>query len=92
MTEEHFMYWMRCEVGVTLEIAWDKIEPYFIRRPTKLIYNDVTLCYQLQANEIKSLEGTGLNRFQVHESLLALVQDNLYYDPHHQPTLITLTS
>ena len=62
-------------------MARSKIEPYFACRATKLIYNEITLYCQLRANEIKSLKGLPLNRFQVHESLLPLVEDNQFHNP-----------
>ncbi|KIJ40443.1 hypothetical protein M422DRAFT_256690 [Sphaerobolus stellatus SS14] len=56
-----FSYWLGCEVGVTLELAQEKLEPYFICRSTRTIWNEITLRSQLQANEIASLKGGIMN-------------------------------
>ncbi|KIJ28692.1 hypothetical protein M422DRAFT_269993 [Sphaerobolus stellatus SS14] len=37
-----FTYWLGCEAGVTPDLARDKFEPYFVRRATKTIWNEVT--------------------------------------------------
>ncbi|KIJ28416.1 hypothetical protein M422DRAFT_270276 [Sphaerobolus stellatus SS14] len=67
-----FAYWLGCDTGVTPALAQDKLEPYFVRRVTKTIWNEVTLCSQLRANEIASLKGGVMNQFRVHEDLLPL--------------------
>jgi len=58
-----------------------------MHRATKLIYNDVTLHCQLRANKIKSLKGTMLNQFRVHEALVLLVIENPYYNPPEESRL-----
>ncbi|KIJ32267.1 hypothetical protein M422DRAFT_265931 [Sphaerobolus stellatus SS14] len=50
-----FTYWLGCEAGVTPDLAQAKLEPYFVRRVTKTIWNEVTLRSQLRANEIASV-------------------------------------
>ncbi|KIJ22943.1 hypothetical protein M422DRAFT_276567 [Sphaerobolus stellatus SS14] len=76
-----FTYWLGCEAGVTPDLARDKLEPYFVRRATKTIWNEVTLHSQLRANEITSLKGGIMNQFRVHDDLLPLVWESLYYFP-----------
>ncbi|KIJ28931.1 hypothetical protein M422DRAFT_269713 [Sphaerobolus stellatus SS14] len=76
-----FTYWLGCDAGVTPELAREKIEPYFIQRSTRTIWNKVTLCSLLRANEIASLKGVAMNHFRVHDDLLPLVQGSLFYSP-----------
>ncbi|KIJ33068.1 hypothetical protein M422DRAFT_265101 [Sphaerobolus stellatus SS14] len=56
-----------------------KLEPYFVCHATKLIWNDVNLCSQLQANKIASLKGGIMNPFRVHDDLLLLVWGSPFY-------------
>ncbi|KIJ28093.1 hypothetical protein M422DRAFT_270671 [Sphaerobolus stellatus SS14] len=76
-----FAYWLGCEVGVAPNMAQNKLEPYFVRLVTKIIWNKVTLHSQLRANEIASLKGGLMNQFRVHDDLLPLVRDSPYYFP-----------
>ncbi|KIJ53761.1 hypothetical protein M422DRAFT_242011 [Sphaerobolus stellatus SS14] len=76
-----FAYWLGCEAGITPDLAQDKLEPYFVQRATKIIWNEVTLRSQLQANEITSLKGGLMNQFCVHDDLLPLVRESPYYFP-----------
>ncbi|KIJ54924.1 hypothetical protein M422DRAFT_241012 [Sphaerobolus stellatus SS14] len=76
-----FAYWLGCKAGVTPDLAQDKLKPYFVRRATKTIWNEVTLRSQLQANEIASLKGGLMNQFCIHDDLLPLMQENPYYFP-----------
>ncbi|KIJ52071.1 hypothetical protein M422DRAFT_243657 [Sphaerobolus stellatus SS14] len=45
------------------------------------IWNEVTLRFQLRANEIASLKGGIMNQFRVHDDLLPLIQESPYYFP-----------
>ncbi|KIJ22984.1 hypothetical protein M422DRAFT_276520 [Sphaerobolus stellatus SS14] len=76
-----FAYWLGCDAGVTPELAQEKIEPYFIRCSTRMIWNEVTLRSLLRANEIASLKGVAVNHFRVHDDLLPLVQGSPFYSP-----------
>ncbi|KIJ38044.1 hypothetical protein M422DRAFT_259449 [Sphaerobolus stellatus SS14] len=76
-----FAYWLGCDTGVTPALAQDKLKPYFVRRATKTIWNEVTLRSQLRANEIASLKGNPMNQFRVHDDLLPLVRESPYYFP-----------
>ncbi|KIJ53258.1 hypothetical protein M422DRAFT_242389, partial [Sphaerobolus stellatus SS14] len=76
-----FAYWLGCDAGVTPDLARDKIKPYFIRRSTRTIWNEVTLRSLLRANEIASLKGGTMNHFRVHDDLLPLVQGSPFYFP-----------
>ncbi|KIJ37922.1 hypothetical protein M422DRAFT_259539 [Sphaerobolus stellatus SS14] len=76
-----FAYWLGCNAGVTPKLAREKLEPYFIRRSTRTIWNEVTLRSLLRANEIASLKGVAMNHFCVHDDLLPLVQGSLFYSP-----------
>ncbi|KIJ40502.1 hypothetical protein M422DRAFT_256463 [Sphaerobolus stellatus SS14] len=76
-----FTYWLGCEAGVTPDLAQDNLEPYFVRRVTKTIWNKVTLRSQLWANKIASLKGGIVNQFHVHDDLTPLIQESPYYFP-----------
>ncbi|KIJ28428.1 hypothetical protein M422DRAFT_270288 [Sphaerobolus stellatus SS14] len=76
-----FAYWLGVYAGVTPELAQNKLEPYFVHRATKTIWNEVTLHSLLRANEIASLKGGLMNQFHVHDALLPLVRDSPYYFP-----------
>ncbi|KIJ43229.1 hypothetical protein M422DRAFT_253435 [Sphaerobolus stellatus SS14] len=76
-----FAYWLGCKAGVTPDLARDKLEPYFVRQPTKTIWNEVTLRSQLRANEIASLKGGIINQFCVHDDLLPLMRESPFYYP-----------
>ncbi|KIJ43651.1 hypothetical protein M422DRAFT_252890 [Sphaerobolus stellatus SS14] len=70
-----------CDTGVTPKLAREKLEPYFIQRSTRTIWNKVTLRSLLRANEIASLKGVAMNHFHVHDDLLPLVQGSPFYSP-----------
>ncbi|KIJ53157.1 hypothetical protein M422DRAFT_242279 [Sphaerobolus stellatus SS14] len=76
-----FAYWLGCDAGVTPDLAREKLKPYFIRRSTRTIWNEVTLRSLLRANEIASLKGSAMNHFRVHDDLLPLVQGSPFYSP-----------
>ncbi|KIJ47824.1 hypothetical protein M422DRAFT_248398 [Sphaerobolus stellatus SS14] len=81
LDKSHFAYWLGCDTGVAPTLAREKLKPYFIGRSTRTIWNEVTLCSQLRANEIASLKGGIMNHFRVHEDLLPLVQESPFYFP-----------
>ncbi|KIJ25708.1 hypothetical protein M422DRAFT_273290 [Sphaerobolus stellatus SS14] len=81
LDSSEFAYWLGCDAGVTPSLAREKIEPYFIRRSTRTIWNEVTLRSLLRANEIASLKGNTTNNFRVHDDLLPLVQGSPFYFP-----------
>ncbi|KIJ55082.1 hypothetical protein M422DRAFT_239709, partial [Sphaerobolus stellatus SS14] len=76
-----FAYWLGCDAGVTPELAREKLEPYFIQRSTRTIWNEVTLHSLLRANEIASLKGVAMNHFRIHDDLIPLVQGSPFYSP-----------
>ncbi|KIJ53548.1 hypothetical protein M422DRAFT_241783 [Sphaerobolus stellatus SS14] len=76
-----FAYWLGCDAGVTPKLAREKLEPYFVHRATKTIWNEVTLHSQLWANEIASLKGGTMNQFCIHDDLLPLVRESPFYSP-----------
>ncbi|KIJ28730.1 hypothetical protein M422DRAFT_269938 [Sphaerobolus stellatus SS14] len=81
LDSSEFAYWLGCDAGVTPDLAREKIEPYFIQRSTRTIWNKVTLRSLLRANEIASLKGGAMNHFRVHDDLLPLVQGSPFYFP-----------
>ncbi|KIJ35031.1 hypothetical protein M422DRAFT_262770 [Sphaerobolus stellatus SS14] len=81
LNTSQFAYWLGCDAGVTPDLAREKLEPYFIQRSTRTIWNEVTLCSLLRANEIASLKGGTMNHFRVHDDLLPLVQGSSFYSP-----------
>ncbi|KIJ56334.1 hypothetical protein M422DRAFT_239557 [Sphaerobolus stellatus SS14] len=81
LNKGHFAYWLGCDPGVTPKLAQEKLEPYFIRHFTRMIWNKVTLHSQLRANEIASLKGGVMNHFRVHDDLLPFIQESPFYSP-----------
>ncbi|KIJ50732.1 hypothetical protein M422DRAFT_245393 [Sphaerobolus stellatus SS14] len=77
-----FAYWLGCNAGVTPELAREKIEPYFIRRSTRTIWNEVTLRSLLRANEIALLKGVAMNHFRVHDDLLPCTREPVLLSPY----------
>ncbi|KIJ53840.1 hypothetical protein M422DRAFT_242104 [Sphaerobolus stellatus SS14] len=68
----------RSSIRATSPTGWAS---YFIRCSTWMIWNEVTLRSQLWANEIASLKGGIMNQFRVHDDLLPLVRESLFYFP-----------
>ncbi|KIJ41829.1 hypothetical protein M422DRAFT_255153 [Sphaerobolus stellatus SS14] len=52
LDKSHFTYWLGCDAGVTPTLAREKLEPYFIRRSTRTIWNEVTLRSQLRPTRL----------------------------------------
>ncbi|KIJ22966.1 hypothetical protein M422DRAFT_276547 [Sphaerobolus stellatus SS14] len=54
---------------------------YWLGCKAGTIWNKVTLCSQLWANEIALLKGGTMNQFRIHDDLLPFVRESPFYSP-----------